>query len=155
MRLSERFNIVPVIEPQDHQSAGIDGDSINAGKLHSLAFLISFGQLTANSILTLYSGATAGTKTTAETFNYRLADAVVRTATADTFGAWATSAALTLTAATYEDKLLIVEIDPASLTDGQPWVTVEIDNTASELLVSAVAVCTPRYAGHDVPTVIS
>lgn len=153
--LSENYNLVHLIEPQDHQSAGIDGDSFHAGRVNHFAILVTFGELTANSILKVFSGATAGTKTTAETFRYRVSDAALKTATGDTFTDWATSAALTLTAASYEDFMLVIEMDSDELTDGQPWVTLEIDSTASELLVSAVAVCTPRFAAHDPLTLIA
>ena len=58
-------------------------------------------------------------------------------------------------AATYQDKLLIIEMDSDALTTDQPWVTLEIDSTASELLVSAVAICKPRFEAHDPLTLIS
>jgi len=156
--LSENFNIIPLIEPQDHQSAGIDGDSFHCGKVNHFAIIVQFGELTANSIMSLYSGATAGTKTTQESFRYRLADSELKTATGDLYGAWTTIAAgagLTLTAASYEDFTVIIEMDSDEMTVDQPWVTLEIDSTASELFVSAVAVATPRHMGHDTLTLIA
>ncbi len=153
-RLVENANIVYVLKPGDHQ-AGVVGDSINAGKVHSLAFLLQFGALTGDAILSIYSGATAATKTTQETFRYRLADAVQGSATADTFGAWATSSALTLTAATYQNKMLVVEIDSDELTDGQNWCTLDLDSTASALNASVAAVCEPRIRANVIPTVIT
>ncbi len=155
VRVSEQKNIVFLVDPQNHQSAGIDGDSFHAGRIHSFAILVQFGELTGDSVLKVFSGATAGTKTTAETFNLRLADAALKTAGGDTYADWSTSAALTLTAATYQDKLLIIEMDSDALTTDQPWVTLEIDSTASELLVSAVAICQPRFEAHDPLTLIS
>lgn len=152
--LSENNNIVPLVEPQDHQSAGIDGDSFHAGKMNHFAIILSFGELGGDAVLTVNSGATAGTKTTAETFRYRLSDSELKTSGGDTYGDWTTSASLTLTAATYEDMTLILEMDSDELTDGQPWVTLALSSAASELLVSAVAVCTPRFMGHDPLTVI-
>jgi len=155
VRVSEQKNIVPLVEPQDHQSAGIDGDSFHAGRIHSFAILIQFGQLTGDAVLTVNSGATAGTKTTAETFTYRLADAAIRSATADTYGAFTSSASLTLTAATYQDKLLIVEMDSDQLTTDQPWVTINLSSAASALFVSAVAVCQARFEANIPLTLIS
>jgi len=154
-RVSELNNIVFLVDPQDHQSAGIDGDSFHAGRIHSFAILVQFGELTGDAVLTLNTGATAGTKTTAETFNYRLADAALKTATGDTFGDWTTSASLTLTAATYQDKLLIIEMESDALTTDQPWVTLALSSAASELLVSAVAICKPRFEAHDPLTLIT
>jgi hypothetical protein len=154
VRLSEQKNIAPLLEPQDH-NAGVDCDSFHAGRLHSFAIFLQFGELTGNAVLTVESGATAGTKTTAETFNYRVSDAVLKTATGDTYGDWATSASLTLTAATYEDKIIVIEMDSDALTTGQPWVTVALSGAASELFVSVVAVGQPRFEGHDPLTLIS
>mgnify|MGYP003624578277 CR=1 FL=1 len=153
MRFSENFNLVHVAAAVDG-AGGVTGDSIDMGTLHSVAFLVSFGALTGDAVLTAKSGASAGTQTTAETMNYRLADAVKGSATADTYGAWATSTSLTLTAATYANKTLIVEIDSQALTDGQPWLTLAFSSAASELLCSVVSAGVPRYKAHDIPTSI-
>ncbi len=154
MRLSERFSIVPLIEPEDHQSAGIDGDSFHAGRGHSFLIIVRFGELTGDAILTVKSGATAGTKTTSETFRYRLSDSELKTSGGDTYAAWATASTLTLTAASYEDFTLLLEMDADELTDGQPWVTLSLSAAASELLVSAVAIVRPRFEAHDPLTLI-
>ena len=95
--IQETVTLIPLIESKDYGSVGIDTDSVNTGRLHSLIAVFTFGAITGNSVLKVYSGATAGTKTTAETFRYRLADAEQGVDDADNFGDWATSAALTLT----------------------------------------------------------
>ena len=145
MYLSETHGIVYLVKPADHQSAGIDGDSFNIGRANWATVVLQFGAVTGNAVLTVNTGASAGTKTTAETFTYRLASGDQAAASADLFGATSTSAALTLTAATYDNKTLIVEIDPATLTDAQPWVTINLSDAASELFVSGVAILQPRY----------
>ena len=151
MRFSELFGIVYALKPADH-AAGVDCDSINLGKGHNLIFFILANAITGDSLLTLNSGATNGTKTTAETFNYRQADADQPN---DQYGDWATSASLTLTAATYDNRLTLVEIAADELTDGQEWVTLAFSSAASALNLGVVAMVRPRYAGHDVPTVIT
>jgi hypothetical protein len=153
-RLTERNSVVYAIKPADHNSAGVDGDSINMGLLKRVAIALQFGALTGNSVLTVYSGASAGTKTTALTFRYRLSGADQAAAGADQFGDFATSAALTLTAATYDNRVVVVEVDSAEMTDGEEWLTVEIDSTASQLFVAGVAIGEPRYEANDPPTVI-
>ena len=156
MRLSEQFGIVPIIEPEDHQSAGVTGDSVNMGKYGHVTFIFLFGELTGNSVLTISEGATAGTSTSALTFSYRYTGADLKNDSADAFSDEATSAALTLTAATYEDRVLVVEIDATEMTDGYDWITPVIDSTASELLVSCVAIMgKPRYAQNDMPTAVA
>ena len=147
----QRAHYVPILEPQDHE-AGVDGDSINLGKGHSVTFCILFGELTGDAVLTVYSGASAGTKTTAETFHYSATAADLKATSGDVLGAWATSAALTLTAATYEDRMLMVTVDHDDITDGQPWVTLEFSDAATELFVSASARVEPRYASDQSAT---
>ena len=65
--LAQATKIVHVLEPQDH-NAGVDGDSINTSLYNHITFIFLFGELTGDAILTVNSGATAGVKTTAETF---------------------------------------------------------------------------------------
>ena len=155
MRLCEQTKIVPIIEPEDHQG-GVDGDSVSLENYRHVTFIFTFGELTGDAVLTVNSGATAGTKTTAETFNYRATSADLKNASGDALGTEATSAALTLTAATYEDRMLVVEMDASEFTASQPWITPALSDAASELLVSCVAVLSnPRYAQNVPPTAIA
>ena len=154
MRDPQKGHYVPVLEPQDHQG-GADGDSIHIGKGQSLCLCILFGELTGNAVLKIYSGATAGTKTTAETFHYAATAADLKNASGDVLGAWASSAALTLTAGTYEDRMLVVQVDHDDVTDAQPWITPEFSSDASELFVSVSARAVPRYGGDQSPTMIA
>jgi hypothetical protein len=136
-----------VLKPGDHQ-AGVDGDSINMGRVHRVAYLIGFAALTGDAVLKFLSGATAGTKTTSRNFRYRLAGGAQGAASGDVFPAWSEAVAadgLTLVAATYANKLLEVEIDSAGQKDGEPWLTMNLSNAASALNAAAVAVTRPRY----------
>lgn len=153
-RLSERLSIVFVLQPKDHGGAVATGESINMGKLRRIMFLIQQGAVgTGNPALTLKSGASDGTQTTSETFRYRLADADQASAGADNYAAWSTSSSLTLTAATYDQRILVVEIDSDELTDGQPWLTLELSNVTA-VTAAVVAIGEPKYEANDVPTVI-
>lgn len=155
MRLSEISHTVYVLKPGDH-NAGVDGDSINTENLHHLAFYLQFATCTGDAILTIKSGATAGVKTTSETFAYRLGSAAQGTATADVFAAETSATTLTLTAATYTNKLLIVEVPIRGLTAAQPWVTLNLSSAASALNASIVAIAYPiRYAQAQPPTAIT
>jgi hypothetical protein len=119
MRFSEEFKIVALTESADVTTNGVDGYSVNFGKLHSGAFLINFGAITADDVLQFYVGASQGTKTTAIAFKYRLAAADTKAANSDTFGAFTdvASTGLTLTAATFDHKLMIVEFDSQAIRD--------------------------------------
>lgn len=154
MRDYQAAHYVPVLEPEDH-NAGVDGDSINIGKCQSITFCIVFGELTGNAVLKIYSGATAGTKTTAETFHYAATAADLKAASGDVLGASSTSAGLTLTAVTYEDRMLMVTVDHDDITDAQPWITPNLSADASQLFVSITARAVPRYACDQAATIIA
>ncbi len=155
MKVAELLKIAPVLEPEDHQ-AGVDGDSINMANYERVAFVFTFGELTGDAVLNIYEGASEGTKTTALDFNYRATSTDLKNEDGDELGSEtlmdeSEDSGLTLTAATFEDRMLVVEIDARELTDGLEWVTPELSSAASELFVSCVALCYgPRYGG-DVP----
>lgn len=156
MRISESYVCVPLIEAKDYGSAGIDSDSVNMGRLHHLGAVLTFGAITGNSVLKVYSGATDAAKTTALAFKYRLSAADYKVALADTYGA-ATSVAstgLTLTAATFDHRAIVVEVESDQMTDGHEWLTFEVSSVATILLLGAIGIGYPRLAGNVGPTVL-
>ena len=156
MRVSEEFAKVHLIEPANYGSAGIDSDSVNMGRLHHLSATLLFGALTGNSVLKVYSGATAGAKTTALPFKYRVTSADFKAANADQLGAFTSVLAtgLTLTAASFDHRMVHIGIDADQMTEGEKWLTIEIDATATTLNVAGEGVGWPRYPGNAIPTVI-
>ncbi len=157
MRFSERYKLIPLTESADVTTNGVDSKSVNVGLLHEIAFLLNFGAITADDVLKVYTGAATATKTTAVAFKYRLAAADTKSALSDTLGAFTdvTSSGLTLTAATFDHKLLVVEIDSQAIDDAKPWVTLEIAGSGTTQNVSIVAIARPRFASNSgTPTVI-
>lgn len=154
--LSEEKHLIHACESKDYGSVGIDFDSINMALVHRVTFLITFGALTGNSILKLSSGATEGTKTTDLAFTYRRTTGDFKAASGDLYGALTAvaSTGLTLTAATYDHTMLVIEFDSQDMTDAEPWLTLSIDSTATVMNVGAGAVGYPRYGGNVQPTVI-
>ena len=154
MNLAQAAKIVPILEAEDH-NAGVSGDSVNMALYNHGCWIFSFGELTGNAILYMKSGATDGTETTSETFRYRLTAAELKNATGDQLGSESTSAALTLTAASYEDFMLVVEMDTDELTEDQYFVTPVVSSAASEIFASCVCVLSePRYLKDVPPTAI-
>jgi hypothetical protein len=155
MRLSESLILVPLIEAKDYGSAGVDADGVNLGLMNGFTAAFVFGALTGNSILKVYAGATAA-KTTAIAYSYRLGAADYKVALADTLGDQiaVASTGLTLTATTFDHRIVTIDIDPDTLPSGKPWITFEIDATATAMTVGAVGVCRPRYAAHLPASVI-
>lgn len=155
-RISESHILIPVVEAKDYGSAGLDFDSVHIGRLNSLSVAINFGALTGNSILKVSTGATEGTKTTDIAFKYRFGGGDFKAASADILGdpVAVASTGLSLVAATFDHRLIVIEIDSDAGTDAQPWVTVSIDATATVLNVGGVAVGSPRHASHSALTVV-
>lgn len=156
MRVTEELARVHLIEPANYGSAGIDSDSVNMGRLHHLSAAFLFGALVGNSTLKVYSGASAGAKTTALAFKYRTTSADFKANNADQLGAFTAVAAtgLSLVAATFDHRIVTVGIDSDQMTDGEKWLTFEIDNVATTLNVAADGTGYPRYPGNAIPTVI-
>lgn len=153
MRFSNRYNIVNVFKPADNE-AGVTGDSINIGKVKTVTFVLTCGALTGDAVLTVKSGASAGTETTSETFHYRLANADQGSDNADVYAAPTSASTLTLTAATYDNRTLLVEIDSAGVTQGQNWLTLSLSAAATAHTSACIAICEPRYASVQPATVI-
>lgn len=155
MRLSEKYKIVGLGTSADF-TGGFTADSINMSQYHSVMFVLTFGAITGAGpfVLTIKSGASAGTQTTAETFAYRYGSAAQGAATADVYTAWATSAGLNMVVATLTTRCFIAEIEASAITAGQTWLTLAFDNGADAGLVGAIAILTPRYASEATPTAI-
>ncbi len=156
MRLSQENGIVFGFKPADHNAAGISADSVDTGKFSHIAYLLQFGELTGDAILTVKSGATDGVETTSETFYYRLAAAIQGATGADVYASETGVTTLTLTAATYENKELIVEVPVDELTADQPFLTLTLSNAATELFASCAIVCLGmRHVSETPQTVIA
>jgi len=139
-RLLADVALVPMIEPGDKE-AGIDSETILLGSASLVSLLLQFGAVTGDAVLKLYSGATAGAKTTALAFTYRLSAAAYKAAAADTYGAdvAVASTGLTLTAASFANRTMVIDLEVAAMTADQPWLTAELSAAATVLFVSAVA----------------
>ncbi len=154
MRFSEQYAHPYIIKPADC-AAGVDGDSVHMGRVHTIAYTFAFGAATGSApVLTFYVGATEGTKTTAIAFNYRITAAAQGAATADLFGALTAVASTGLTLTTMTSKLLIVEFDAAGIPEATPWLTPRLEAGATTFFMSCTAIGNPRNAGNVPPTVI-
>lgn len=156
-RITELLGIVSAFEPKDWQAGG-DSESIIVKNYRHVTFIFTFGAITGDAVLKVYSGVTAA-KTTAMLYKYRLSDAEYKVTANDTFGDETTLAVaadgLTLTAATYDHKTLVVEVDVNAITDGHAYVTAELSAAADVLLASAVAILSdPRYSANDMVTAV-
>lgn len=152
--------IIPLTAQATDISSNVEMDSFNmSGYDQATIIMIFAASLTGNNILTLECGATDSSDTSDATFHYRIGAAAPSSAGSDTLAADATSAALTLTAGTYQGKMLVVELHadelPKSGETVYNWVTVDFDGTASTATVTAFAILSKaRYAKAVMPSAI-
>lgn len=148
IRFSESVHVVPAITPVDITTTTTYTDVFNTGETQWLQFLLQFGAVTGDTATVTVEECsdTSATGATAIAFTYRLSSA---TGT-DSLGAVtaATSSGVTV-AATDDNKVLIIDVDPATLSATKPYVRVAIDpgGSMSAFVVGAVALAEPRYAG--------
>lgn len=161
MKLSESLQFIPLLEPADYQAGSQDLDSIDMSKLHSVTIAIMLGAITGNdAVFKVYAGATAGAKTTELSWKYRLSAADYGVTLADTYGAFTAIAAgasglVLATAANWDHRTLLIELDSTAMPSGMPYLTVETDDgSASLLMMSAIAVGVPRYTANLELTVL-
>jgi len=149
--IAENMKIVPVMNSAN-VSTGLDCDSINMAGFHKATFVFTFGAVTTDITITPKSGTSEGTKTNAVVTKYAAGGAVIGTAVAasaascDVLAAWGDSTTtISLTAAS--NKLLVVEISAASITDGDNWLTITVAAGTSGIC-HCVAILEPRYASN-------
>jgi len=156
--ISEDYKIVPVGKEINMATDTKYSDSINMKGFHKATFILTFNTLSSgNNILTVTSGATASAYTSDVYFNYAVGGAVVGTAVAnstsscDVLAAWTNAATLTLTAATYTNKILVVEVDASDMdiANGEEWLSLVFTYAATTTgNVSVIAILEPRYSSN-------
>ena len=162
---AEEYKIVPVGKELAMDTNTKYTDSINMKGFHKATFIITFNTIASgNNILTVTSGADVDTYTSNLYFNYALGGAVVGTAVADSTASadvladWTNAATLTLTAATYTNKVLVVEVDAASMdiANGEEWLSLVFTYSATTTgNASVIAILEPRYKSNRSPTCLA
>ncbi len=147
---------IPLLSPADYQAGSQDSDSVNMGLLHKIWIFVMLGAITGNDpTVQLYSGATAGAKTTELAYKYQLTGTDLPAASADVFGA-RTSVAIGGSGLVFTDsgdfnaRTIMIEFMSDQMTDGEEWLTVATDDgSASVLLMSIFAIGWARHATLD------
>lgn len=150
MNLGFNPRYVMLSSPADSAGAAVSSDVIGCKELHDIDLLVLAGTITGDSIVVTVEECddTTPSNTSAIAFKYRKGAAVGTDEDGDVSDA--TSSGVTL-AATDDDKLLTISVDPASLSDGYPYLRVVAtpggSATASEIAI--LAVVKPRYASES------
>ena len=164
MKLSEQYKIVPICQDADLSST-VTCDSINMRDYLGATFVFTFGTLSgANSTLTITSGVSDAATTSALYFDYAYGGAVLGTATAgsttscDVLAAWTNAATLAIANGTYDNFMLVVEIDADKMDreNSEEWLTAVFTTTSSVVgTVDGIAILEPRYAGNRSATALA
>jgi len=153
--------IIPLVAEATDINAAVEFDSFCMKKYnHATIIIIHSATVTGDNVLTVECGATDSADTSDATFHYRLGSAAAGSANSDVLAADATAATLTLTAATYQGKMLVLELDaselPKSGSTVYDWVTVDMDGAASVGTIAAFAILSePRYAEAILDTALA
>ena len=128
--------------------------SINMSTFHEAMFIVNFQALGVAAIyVKAYSGATSGALTSALTFRYALGQAAYGSTDSDVLDDWATSANLSIAHATYDNFMLVIEIDAKSmdLANGESWLTLVFADTDTNATgnVTVAALLKPRYGSNQ------
>lgn len=140
--------------------ATLDCDSINMEGVHKVRFIVNYQTIgvAANYVL-LYSGATDGAKTSALTFRYGFGGAASGSANADVVATWSTSANLAVAHATYDNYMLIIDIEASEmdLANNENWLTLQFADTDTGATgnVSVTALVFRRYCDNQGSSVLA
>lgn len=145
----ELVHVVALTAPIDTTTTvtANNSDVIGVKEYQAIQLAVLFGVITGDSTVITVEECddTTPANSTAIAFSYRKGSAVGT----DSMGARtaATSAGVTFTAGD-DGKMLLIDVDPAALTDGYPYVRVVIDPGASMTaqVIAVLALLTPRYA---------
>lgn len=156
MKFPEVYKLSPLLNSAN-TGAGVSMDSVNMKGCHHATIVITFGAVVGDAVLTVNSGATNGALTSALTFHHAVGGAAIGSANCDVLAADGTSAALTLTAATYTTKMLVIEVDASDMDidNDEEWLTVAISDEGTSAIVHAVAILEPRYTGNSSASVLA
>ena len=143
-------HIVPIAHALDLAGGeNVDCDSINMKNFKRATLIFKFDTLAgASAVLTINSGATNGTCTSALTFRYAFGSAAIGVANADVLAAVAKAASLTITHTTYDDYMLVVDIAASEMdmANGENWLTARFtDPGGATGTLDAIAILEPRY----------
>jgi hypothetical protein len=160
MILAEKYKIVPVLKYGDlNAGATLDTDSINMKAFSRATFLIQWHAIgVADSALTVCSGATDGTCTSAIPFKYAFGTGITGAASCDVLVAETAASTLTIAEATHDSFMLIVEVDAADMDseNNEEWLTLRITDGGGQTgNVTAFAILEPRYSGNRSATALA
>lgn len=159
-QFAEEFKLLPILAPQDITEVTTYTQYVDLKTQNWATFLVQFGNIAgADSVVSVEASTAASSNATEATvpFRYRLSAAVAT----DTMGAItaATSDGVTIAAASDDNKLLVIEVDPAALPNNPGadfrFLRVKVapaSSSATNTVVGVTAVLATRYPGNSIPS---
>jgi hypothetical protein len=142
-------------------AGAINSASLNIQNAHHITLLCQFmADVDGNARLSIASHTAAdGDTTTLTDYTGYVTGANVGAVAADTFSATAVTVDsgqtyVTLTEATFENRLLVIELDPATINPDHKWIRVKFSADATLGTCVVIAVVQPRYKQKDIPTMV-
>ena len=158
MNLVDQVKFVP-LNVTDYAGA-ITSASLNIQNAHHLTLLITFGAITGDAKLTITSHTAAdGDTTTLTDYKGWVTGADVKAVGADTFSATAVAVDsgenyVTLTQATFASRMLVIELDPATINVDHKWIRVKFSADATSGVNHVTAIVQPRMKQKDIPSMV-
>ena len=154
MLFSQKNQIVQALAPDaDLYAANPATDVISTANYNHVTFIIQEGAGGTGTVKIQVEECTsaAGAGNTAIAFKYRVASS------GDTFAALTDSDSAGYTTTAGANKQVLVEIDAAELSDGSPFVRLQLTEVANDPCDAAVVaiVSEPRYSAATMPTALS
>ncbi len=150
IQFGQEVHIIPVMSPLDIIATDVNSTPIKVSNALRVSFLMSFGVVDGDSQTIFIRESSAADTVSAEKipFTYRLSGATG----SDTWGAVTTadSGGLIISASD-DEKLLLIDVDPATLTEGDNYLAVFIvtESSLTENVIGIQAFLWPRYPQLD------
>ena len=159
MNLVDQYKFVPLNITQ--YAGAITSASLNIQNAHHVTLCFIFlGDVDGDAKLSITSHTAAdGDTTTLTDYKGWVTGEDVGAVAADTFSSTAVEVDagedyVTLTEATFENRMLVIELDPATITDGHKWIRVKFSADATAGTATVMAIVQPRMKQADIPTMV-
>lgn len=150
--IAEECHVVNILPPVDVGAGATSCVVVNASKYAHCTFIIQQGVTDNTHVVTVENVATYGGVGVAIGFSYYVED----TALGDVLGPRVTVGAGGFTMTANDNNFVVVEVDTSSMTDGYPYLQLELAAGGAASLVSAVAILSgSRFAAPESPTVLA
>ncbi len=144
----EQVHVVPLLAPVDAGSGTLQSDVVGVKEYLNIQFLVNFGVITGDEVVVTVEECDNVTpsNSTAIAFKYRKTSAVGTDLTGAITAVTVAATGATMSASD-DGKMFLIDVDPAALTDGFPYLRVVANpgGSASVVLLSMLALLRPRY----------